>query len=123
MRILPKEKYAELNGMIEAVRAQYPMKKYELSSAYNRIKVWIEDNSRSVNAEDLTDGRKYGIFTLSDMANAYIEKECRWRQYHGNIYVVLWMWVKKTRKFWCESAWGAISELDPTHAHYLIELP
>ena len=123
MRILPKEKYAELNDMIESVRAQYPVKKYELSSEYNRVKIWVEDNSRSVDPNDIADGKSYGLVTLSDMANAYSEKEGKWWPFHGDIYITIWRWSNKARRFLNKDAWGGETALSPEFVHYMIELP
>ena len=123
MRILPKEKYDELNGMIEAVRAQYPLKKYELGSKSNRIQIWLEDNTRAVVAGDIVDGREYGVLGLSPMANAYSKKTGRWCPYHGDIYVTVWTWSGEARRLMNKDAWGGVTALSLDFVKCLIEFP
>ena len=124
MRILPKEKYAELNELIAKTRLEYPCPHYTLIALGNRVSTWIDKNSRILRKEDLIDGNKYGYFTVSSTAAVISPKEGRWISDHGDLYVVCWTWSDEIQKFYCENAWGVIEEMNPAVMRRpIIELP
>ena len=124
MRILPKEKYSELNEWIEKIRLEYPYTHFTLRTIGNRISLWIDDNSRILKKADLIDGKTYGYFTVSETATARNPKIGRWMLGHGDLYIVCWTWSDEMQKFYCKNAWGTIAEMNPAvMRHPIIELP
>ena len=124
MKILPKEHFWTLDGFMKDVRSCYPVSRYEMYINMIRIERWIQENSRPVVMEEIVDGRRYGIFTLSDRAAAYSKNLGKWLHDHGDLYIIKWEWSEKYGEFFNSNAWGGISTMKIDEVHKpLIELP
>jgi hypothetical protein len=110
MLILKKNKYEQLVQLITYIQSFYPVKRYQLSEAYNKLERWIDDNSSYIRPENLIDGKIYGIIEYNKMSYAYAKKNGKELMFHGDIYSSIWHWNASKQIFWCENAWGQTYE-------------
>ena len=97
--VLPHEKAYLADEAINRVRAK---DKYLRASLAREIPALMEQ-TKPMRRNELTVGRRYGVFGISSFANAVRDgKIC---QNHGEIYLYIWTFGEDGI-FWNENAWG-----------------
>ncbi len=127
MRLLLKKDYEELRGLIEEVRGDYPMKRYEIEYRLNRIKELMLEKTVPVASYELESGKSYGIPEFSPWATAFDKRNgMKELPNHGDIYITVWTWMNDGEHlpgFMCRDAWGGCTARTTAQVDLLVEFP
>ncbi len=114
MFYLTAENYGKVQERISKIRKEYPVMKHKLCSLFDEANEELCKMSEYISRSEIEDGKRFGVFTLSQSANAFNPSGSELRS-HGDVYLILWTYNKEKDLFYCEDAWGGSHfEKDPT---------
>lgn len=129
MKLLDFRRYVELKRDIKNIQKTYPLGCFALEAEYQHLKRNYRAGARDVGADDLVDGKQYGILEFSPLAKAMDAKTGQWRRQHGDIYITLWTYKAEDAAhlpyFYCNTAWGGtvVKRLSQLRDELLIDIP